>query len=297
MMRQGRGWAVAVVPVRSHHGRWPSVASLRARGHRGLGVLGPAVRLAGPAPSLPTGSSVVGPSDASARSPSTWPSTPATRQPLPPSCTRCPLPARRSTTTTWPPAQFASTFGPTPATIASTRSWLTSAGLQPGTPSPDGLLVPVSGPRPSWSRPSTSPRSSARLADGRVARFTPHGPRCPPPWPPRWSVWSGCRRWRRPSPSWCPARPRGLAPLREPSAPGRARRRSCPRRARGTCLGGRAAPRATRPASWPRPTASPASTATVSTGTGVDHRGLRARAVHAGRHRHLRELLRASRPR
>jgi hypothetical protein len=43
------------------------------------------------------------------------------------------------------PGQFASRFGPAPASVASVRAWLESQGLAVGATAPDGLLIGVSG--------------------------------------------------------------------------------------------------------------------------------------------------------
>ncbi len=75
--------------------------------------------------------------------------------------------------------RFASTFGPTSDTIASARAWVSSAGLRPGTTSPDGLLIPVTGTAAQMEQAFDVSLVSARLADGRVARFAPEQPAVP----------------------------------------------------------------------------------------------------------------------
>src|SRR5947209_15045782 len=85
---------------------------------------GPSVRVAGPPPTLPAGSAVVGPSDASA--PLTVDV--ALRPPDPASLTAfvagVSTPGSPRYHHYLAAGQFASTFGPAPSTIAATRAWL-----------------------------------------------------------------------------------------------------------------------------------------------------------------------------
>ena len=78
-----------------------------------------------------------------------------------------------------PPGMLASTFGPTPATLAATRAWLTSTGLHLGATSPDGLLVPVSGTASQMEKAFAVPLVQARLASGREARIASRDPQVP----------------------------------------------------------------------------------------------------------------------
>ena len=185
--------------------------------------------------------------------------------------------------------RFASTFGPTSDTIASARAWVSSAGLRPGTTSPDGLLIPVTGTTAQLERAFDVSLVSARLADGRVARFAPEQP--------RGAGLAGLPGDRRggplhgghaPAPAGAgrPTRPGHHRAERVRTGPGRgARRRS------GVVPVGGQPPVGSRPTSWPRRTGSPPCTEAGRTGR-ADHRDLRARAVYAVGHRHLRELLR-----
>ena len=75
--------------------------------------------------------------------------------------------------------QFASTFGPAPATIAATRQWLASTGLQVGATSPDGLLIPVSGTVSAMERAFSVSVVDARLPTGRSSRFVSTAPAVP----------------------------------------------------------------------------------------------------------------------
>ena len=94
-------------------------------------------------------------------------------------CQPCRPRVRLSSTTTWRAGQFGPTFGPTPATIAATRAWLTSSGLQPGPTSADGLLIPVTGSTAQLEQALDVSLVSTRLSDGRVARFAPQQPAVP----------------------------------------------------------------------------------------------------------------------
>ena len=196
-----------------------------------------------------------------------------------------PLPGRRSVR--------ARRSGPTPATIAATRAWLTSSGLQLGPTVARRLLIPVTGyGGPDGAGPRVS-LVAARLPDGRVARFDSAAARRPR------------RRWRRRSGviglqhgGHAPTRRLVTAPRGGSSAPGggpaaRARR-PCPARTGARAQARRQHRRATPPTSWPPPTGSTPSTASGLDGTGRDHRDLRARAVHAGRHHRLQGVLRVT---
>jgi len=78
-----------------------------------------------------------------------------------------------------PPGLLASTFGPTPATVAATRSWLASTGLVAGATSRDGLLIPVSGTASQMEEAFAVPLVQARLASGREARIASRDPQVP----------------------------------------------------------------------------------------------------------------------
>jgi hypothetical protein len=140
---------------------------------------GPSVRLAGPTPSLPTGSTVVGPSDASAQLTAEVALEPRDEAALHAFVAAVSTPGSPQYHHYLAPGQFATTFGPTPDTIAATRAWLTSSGLRPGTPSPDGLLIPVSGSTAEIEQALDVSLVSARLPDGRVARFAQQRPAVP----------------------------------------------------------------------------------------------------------------------
>ena len=83
------------------------------------------------------------------------------------------------------PGQFAARFGPEPATVAAVRAWLAGAGLTVGATSPDGLLVPGTGPGAGGGRGLRDhPAVAVRLASGRSAYVdTVRAVACRPPWP------------------------------------------------------------------------------------------------------------------
>ncbi|MGA2836744.1 MAG: IPT/TIG domain-containing protein [Acidimicrobiales bacterium] len=78
-----------------------------------------------------------------------------------------------------PAGHLASAFGPTAATLRATRDWLTSAGLDVGATSSDGLLVKVSGTAGQLEAAFAVPLVQTRLADGRVARLGTRDPMVP----------------------------------------------------------------------------------------------------------------------
>ena len=75
--------------------------------------------------------------------------------------------------------QFGAVFGPTPATIATTRAWLGTTGLQVGPTTSDGLLIPVSGTAAQVERAFDVPLIDARLPSGRIARYNTVAPLVP----------------------------------------------------------------------------------------------------------------------
>jgi subtilase family serine protease len=177
MMRQGRGVAVATVLS------WLVVGSVvgpvLSAGAATPGGVGPSVRVVGPVPTLPSGAAVVGPSD-----PSTTLSVDVGLKPRDPSAldsfvAAVSKPGSPQYHHYLAPGQFATTFGPDPATVDATRSWLSSSGLRLGPTSPDGLLIPASGTAGQIERALDVSLVSTRLADGRVARFAQQQPAVP----------------------------------------------------------------------------------------------------------------------
>jgi hypothetical protein len=141
--------------------------------------LGPSVRLAGPTPTLPAGSAVEGPADASASVTVDVALHPRDQTALDGFVAAVSTPGSPEYHHYLAAGQFLPMFGPTASTIAATRSWLTSAGLQPGPTSPDGLLIPVTGSTAQLEQALDVSLVSTRLPDGRVARFTPQQPAVP----------------------------------------------------------------------------------------------------------------------
>ncbi len=74
---------------------------------------------------------------------------------------------------------FASTFGPAPSTVAAASQWLEADGLQVGTASPDGLLLPVTGTVSAMEQAFSVSVVNARLPDGRESRFVASAPAVP----------------------------------------------------------------------------------------------------------------------
>ncbi len=183
MKRQGRGSVVAgvlaclvvgVVLLAGTPEPWVGAASAATPGG-----LGPSVRLAGPAPALPAGSAVEGPADATAPVSVDVALHPRDQSALDSFVAAVSTPGSPEYHHYLAGGQFASTFGPTPETIASTRAWLTSSGLQPGPTSADGLLIPVTGSTAQVEQALDVSLVSARLSDGRVARFSSQQPAVP----------------------------------------------------------------------------------------------------------------------
>ncbi len=75
--------------------------------------------------------------------------------------------------------QFGAVFGPTSSTIATTRAWLGTTGLQVGPTTSDGLLIPVSGTAAQVERAFDVPLNDARLPSGRIARYNTVAPLVP----------------------------------------------------------------------------------------------------------------------
>ena len=227
------------------------------------GGVGPSVRVVGPAPTLPSGASVVGPSDTSAIISVDVGLKPHDSAALDSFVAAVSRPGSPQYHHYLAPGQFATTFGPDTATIDATRSWLSSSGLRLGATSPDGLLIPVSGTAGQVERALDVSLVSTRLADGRVARFAPQLPAVPATLASSVAGVVGLSTVATPEAQLVPTgqggssapggSPRaGPRPWSRPSDRGRAPRRPTP--------GG------TRPISWPWPTGSTTCTGAVWTG-------------------------------
>ena len=177
MMRQGRGLAVTIVLSWLVAGGVAGACS--SAGAATSGGVAPSVRVAGPVPTLPTGAAVMGPSDASATISVDVGLKPRDAAALDSFVTAVSTPGSPQYRHYLGPGQFATMFGPDPATVGATRAWLSSSGLRPGPTSPDGLLIPVSGTAGQFEQALHVSLVSTRLADGRVARFAPQEPAVP----------------------------------------------------------------------------------------------------------------------
>jgi subtilase family serine protease len=145
----------------------------------GGGLPGSLVRLPGSVPSLPVGAQVVGPS-----SPTTEVQADVSLEPRDPTAlaafaTAVSTPGSPSYHHYLAPGQFATTFGPTEQTVASTRQWLASAGLQVGSTSANRLLIPVSGSVATMEQAFAVSLVQTRLRSGRLARARTANPEVP----------------------------------------------------------------------------------------------------------------------
>ena len=77
------------------------------------------------------------------------------------------------------PGQFAARFGPDPATVAAVRAWLATTGLSVGPTTPDGLVVPVSGPAPLVGQAFGTTIGAVTLSTGRSAYAETAAPTIP----------------------------------------------------------------------------------------------------------------------
>jgi hypothetical protein len=137
------------------------------------------VRLAGSAPALPPGATVVGSTPGSAQvdaEVSVQPRDPAALQAF---LDAVSTPGSPEYHHYLAKGQFGSVFGPTPATLAAVRAWLGSVGLHLGATSVDGLDIPVSGTAGQMESAFDVPLVEARLRSGRVARESPANPEVP----------------------------------------------------------------------------------------------------------------------
>jgi len=137
------------------------------------------VRLAGTVVTVPAGSTVLGPADASARLTVDVALRPRDPAALSAFVTAVSTPGSPQYHHYLAAGQFGPLFGPTPATMAATRSWLTGTGLTVGTTSSDGLIIPVSGSTAQVEAAFAVPLVQARLASGRTARVATRDPLVP----------------------------------------------------------------------------------------------------------------------
>ncbi|HWE69219.1 MAG TPA: S53 family peptidase [Acidimicrobiales bacterium] len=145
----------------------------------GAGVAAPRVNVAGSVPLLPSGATVIGPTDPNAQVSvdiSLKPRDPAALDAFVREVSTPGSPEFRHYLS---PGAFGPRFGPTAATLASVRAWLSSTGLQVGATNPGGLLIPVSGNASQVEQAFGVSLIATRLPSGRVARNNTTTPRVP----------------------------------------------------------------------------------------------------------------------
>ncbi len=137
------------------------------------------VRLAGAGTGVPSGATVVGPTD-----PASAVEAEVVLRPRDPAALEAFV---RSASTPGSPqfrrylrrGQFGAVFGPDAATVTATRDWLSSTGLVVGPTASDGLFIPVSGPAAEVERTFSVPLVQARLRTGSVTRVGLGDPEVP----------------------------------------------------------------------------------------------------------------------
>src|ERR1035437_2208748 len=145
----------------------------------GTGASIPMARLATPAPILPSGSTVIGSTDGNAPLSVDISLKPRDQSALDAFIRAVFTPGSPEFRHYLSPGAFGPMFGPTAATIAAVRAWLSTTGLSVGATEPDGLLFPV------WATPRGVDRARVfslidpRLPSGRVARNNPPSPVVP----------------------------------------------------------------------------------------------------------------------
>jgi hypothetical protein len=139
----------------------------------------PEVRVPGGGASLPAGAVVTGPADAATTVTSDLSFKPRDEAALNAFVSAVSTPGNPQFHHYLQRGAFASTFGPTASTVAAASQWLESDGLQVGTVSPDGLLLPVTGTVSTMERAFSVSVVDARLSDGRESRFVASAPAVP----------------------------------------------------------------------------------------------------------------------
>ncbi len=145
----------------------------------GAGSTGPSVRVVGATPILPRGVSVIGPTDGAATITADVSLRPRDPAALSGFVAAVSTPGSAQYHHYLAPGQFGSAFGPTATTIDAVRTWLSSAGLHPGSTSPDGLLIPITGSAAQMAGVLGVSLVNTRLPGGRVARFSENAPAVP----------------------------------------------------------------------------------------------------------------------
>ena len=161
---------VSLVPAGAGAATQPAVPALGS---------GPSVRLSGNAAAVPPGAVVVGPTDPSSRIAVDVALRPRDPVALAAFARDVSTPGNPNYHRYLPADHLAAAFGPTPATVRATRSWLVSTGLSVGATSSDGLLIPVKGTALQVASAFAVPLVQAKLSDGRAVRLSPANPAVP----------------------------------------------------------------------------------------------------------------------
>ncbi|HEX3842390.1 MAG TPA: S53 family peptidase [Acidimicrobiales bacterium] len=142
-------------------------------------VLAPLVKLVGSVPLLPSGASVLGPTDPNAQVSVDVSLKPRDQAALDTFVRDVSTPGSPEFRHYLSPGAFGPRFGPTDATLTAVRSWLSTTGLQVGATNPGGLLIPVSGNASQIEQAFGVSLVAARLPSGRVARNNTTTPKVP----------------------------------------------------------------------------------------------------------------------
>src|ERR1035441_8817945 len=134
-------------------------------------------RLATPAPILPSGSTVIGSTDGNAPLSVDISLKPRELTALDSVIREVSTPGSPEFRHYLSPGAFGPMFGPTTATIAAVRAWLSTTGLTVGATEPDGLLIPMSGTTRRVEQALGVSLIDTRLPSGRVARNNRSEPR------------------------------------------------------------------------------------------------------------------------
>jgi subtilase family serine protease len=142
-------------------------------------VVGPLVKLAGSIPLLPSGASVLGPTDPNAQVSVDVSLKPRDQAALDTFVHDVSTPGSPEFRHYLTPGEFGATFGPTASTLDAVRGWLSTSGLQVGATNPGGLIIPVSGNASQIEHAFGVSLVAARLPSGRVARNNTTTPKAP----------------------------------------------------------------------------------------------------------------------
>ena len=145
----------------------------------GTGASIPMARLATPAPILPSGSTVIGSTDGNAPLSVDISLKPRDQSALDAFIREVSTPGSPEFRHYLSPGAFGPMFGPTTATIAAVRAWLSTTGLTVGATEPDGLLIPMSGTTRRVEQALGVSLIDTRLPSGRVARNNTTSPVVP----------------------------------------------------------------------------------------------------------------------